>query len=531
MLEGFARVRRGLRVLVGAVVMAVCLYSTSYAKAERYDLIYIWDTDLETVLDYKQELEDLFEEDIVKRLKIVGREGEYGVIFDTNGSARNVVKEMARQGEILRQAGLAEANGIMDEGYSQLYNVCYGLGPNVEALKERYHKLYGYLGEELGKKLLIEKTGYDNYTLIYRMRGNKGAATALAKKHAKLLKAKKVRTSITAENNNEVVYGESSLLDDIGETVAKEEVPVSAPAEPVKGPRPIVEATKVKKTRPVESTTVDIAPVLAPKAKLVAGNNAEVERQVAEMLRELQKKGALRGDEKSGWVVYDLQNDTTLVEINANELFQAASMIKPFVALAYFHQVKNGKLKYGSKARQNMEAMIQRSNNSATNWVMKQVGGPSKCEQILRQHYGHIFHRTIISEYIPAGGKTYRNSALPSDYARFLKALWRRELPYEKELRRVMALPGHDRLYDGTSLPRGTIVYNKTGSTARLCGDMGILVLKTRNGGRYPYAIVGIIERETKAADYGTWMKTRGNVIRRVSSLVYEGMKTNRNLL
>jgi beta-lactamase class A len=161
---------------------------------------------------------------------------------------------------------------------------------------------------------------------------------------------------------------------------------------------------------------------------------------------------------------------------------------------------------------------------------MRQAGGPEKCEQILRSHYGSIFKNTLIKEYIPANGRTYRNSAMPSDYIRFLRALWNNEVPYGKELRRVMALPGRDRLYSGTPIPQGTLVYNKTGSTAHLCGDMGILVLKTVKGDRHPYAIVGIIERSSRADNYGQWMLTRGNVIRQVSTLVYQEMKKKHKL-
>ena len=94
-----------------------------------------------------------------------------------------------------------------------------------------------------------------------------------------------------------------------------------------------------------------------------------------------------------------------------------------------------------------------------------------------------------------------------------------------------MSLPGRDRLYNGTPIPRGTLVYNKTGSTARLCGDMGILVAKDRKGNRYPYALVGIIERDTRASNYGNWMLTRGNVIRQVSTLVYKELKKQYQLL
>jgi len=94
-----------------------------------------------------------------------------------------------------------------------------------------------------------------------------------------------------------------------------------------------------------------------------------------------------------------------------------------------------------------------------------------------------------------------------------------------------MALPGRDRLYHGTPIPRGTLVYNKTGSTAHLCEDMGILVPKTRHGGRFPYVIVGIIERRSKASDYGRWVHSRSRVIREVSTLVYKELKKEHQLL
>ena len=177
-----------------------------------------------------------------------------------------------------------------------------------------------------------------------------------------------------------------------------------------------------------------------------------------------------------------------------------------------------------------MEAMIQRSSNSATNWVMRQVGGPHSCQKLLLSNYPHIFKNTVINEYIPAGGRTYKNSSLPSDYIRFLRELWNNKLPYNKEIRRVMALPGRDRLYHGTPIPQGTLVYNKTGSTAHLIGDMGILVPKTVNGGRYPYAIVGLIERSSRPSNYRNWMINRSNVIREVSTLVYKEMKKEHHL-
>ena len=498
-----------------------------YGEKGQFDLVYIWDENLESVLDYKDQLEELFDEETQKRLKVVGRGKEYGIIYDKNGRADDVIKEIARHGAILRDAGLDEAWAVEDLGYDELYNVSYGLGPNLEDLKKTYDKIYQYLGKDVGKKLFIERTDSNNYTLIYRRRGDKHSTTMVAIRHARMLKKKKIGTSITPENNNEVVYGESSLLNDFKDTL-----------EPIESrPRPkriTATAKKVKKNTTLaksgKNSKSGKVPPAAAKAPPLKGDYTKVEQNVEALIKKLRRKGRIRGDERTGWMVYDLKTNTSIVDINANALFQAASMIKPYVALAFFHKVKQGKLKYGPKSRQMMEAMIQRSSNSATNWVMRQVGGPYSCQKLLRSNYPHIFKNTVINEYIPAGGRTYKNSSLPSDYIRFLRELWNNKLPYNKEIRRVMALPGRDRLYHGTPIPQGTLVYNKTGSTAHLIGDMGILVPKTVNGGRYPYAIVGLIERSSRPSNYRNWMINRSNVIREVSTLVYKEMKKEHRL-
>jgi len=89
-----------------------------------------------------------------------------------------------------------------------------------------------------------------------------------------------------------------------------------------------------------------------------------------------------------------------------------------------------------------------------------------------------------------------------------------------------MGLPGIDRLYtDARQVPQGTQVFNKTGSTAMCCGDMGILVARGRDGKRYPYIVIGIIESGHRASSYGPWISRRADVIREVSNLVYLDMK------
>ena len=493
------------------------------AKRDTFDIIYILSKDMERVLDYKDELETIFGPKVLRKMKIVGKGDQYAIIYDGNDSARTVTKTLVEHGELLRKAGFDEAWATKEQDFHSLFNVSYGLGPNLEPLIKMYKKLYYYLGENVRKDLFIEETDYGNYTLIYRRRGDELSTTKIAKKHARLLRKKRIKTSLTRENNNTIVYGESSLINDTGDPaaiVARKNYALSrVPVDSRKTTVPAKEKKRVKQSP-------------EPKSRLAfSSSKSRVEQNIESYIDGLRRKGKISKDESTGWMVYDLANDRAIVDINADQDFQAASMIKPFIALAFFHQVKNGKYKYGRRSRRNMEAMIQRSSNSSTNWVLKQVGGPAACEAILKKHYGHIFKKTAITEYIPANGRTYKNKARPSDYVRFLRALWNKKLPYGKELRRLMALPGRDRLYHGTPIPQGTLVYNKTGSTAHLCGDMGILVPKTKKGGRYPYVVVGIIERESRPANYGSWMNSRSKVIRQVSTMVYKEMKREHKLL
>jgi len=252
-----------------------------------------------------------------------------------------------------------------------------------------------------------------------------------------------------------------------------------------------------------------------------------VQNRIEGHIKSLRAKGGLRGDERTAWIVYDFTDGRELANINGNTPLQAASMIKPYLALAYFHEVAAGKFSYDATARRHLELMIQKSNNDSTNWVMRQTGGPETTEALLKRHYSPLCQNIEIVEYIPEGGKTYRNQAAAADYARFLHALWYQQLPHSAEILRMMSLPGIDRLYtDVPSIPEGTRVYNKTGSTAMCCGDMGILVARGRDGKTYPYAVIGIIESARKnTSSYSSWISRRADVIREVSNLVYLDMK------
>jgi hypothetical protein len=67
-------------------------------------------------------------------------------------------------------------------------------------------------------------------------------------------------------------------------------------------------------------------------------------------------------------------------------------------------------------------------------------------------------------------------------------------------------------------------VYDKTGTTSHLCGDMGILVALRDDGKRFPYIVIGLIQKTSPASRYFSWMHNRGDIIRHVSAMAYEEM-------
>ena len=280
--------------------------------------------------------------------------------------------------------------------------------------------------------------------------------------------------------------------------------------------------------------------LLGPSGPADAIGESGLQVQVLELLGQLRRQGQIGDNERYSWAVYDFTAGRTLVSINGEQQRQAASMIKPFVAQAYFFQVKQsgGRVSYTGEVRSTMERMIRRSSNPATNQIMEMVSrnhkgrGPADVEAVLKTNAPRVFQQTRIVETIPAGGKTYRNLASAEDYNRFLIALWNDQLPYSGELRSIMALPKRDRIVHGVeAIPDSVRVYEKTGSTARLCGDMGIIEAPGRNGRRYPYTFIGIIERPTSAKNYGAWITKRANAIRTVSGLVYQELKERYRLV
>ena len=397
---------------------------------------------------------------------------------------------------VLLLAGLF-SGALWADTSSAEYDVSYLWHTERDQVEEYRQRVAGILGARAAKDLkVVSRSGL--YGLIYDRKGGIEGAKRVARAHTRLLQSRGLEEAAPIRSADWDSLRSGSIAKGSAAT-----------------------GSAVSREKPSRKHSV-----AQRKSQM-----SSLETALEDYIKKLRRQGKISSDERTGWSVFDITTGEKLVTINDNMQFQAASLIKPFVAAAFFHKVKNKQLIYGSRSRRHMERMIQHSSNRSTNWVMRHVGGPRAVQALLQKHYPAIFKDLDLVEYIPRGGRTYRNKASISDYSRFLYALWNNELPAASEIKRLMALPGADRLYTGVEdLPAGTQVYNKTGSTSRVCGDMGILIVKGKNGKRYPYILIGVIEKQNRARPYTTWIRSRGDVIRNVSNLVYQDIAERHNL-
>lgn len=378
---------------------------------------------------------------------------------------------------------------------STLFDVSYVWTGNLDSLYKYKSEVGQVLGPEVSSKLRVVDGSGDLYGLIYYRQGDSQDAVHVARVHTSLLQSRGLEAAAPIRSRDwDFVAPHTS---EAGNSAT--------------------------------SASQSMSP--APERDTGSPKISDLSSAVNSTIQKMRRQGLVAPDERTAWSVYDFTTGEKLVSINEDIQLQAASLIKPFVALAFFHKVKTDGFIYGSDSQRHMARMIRYSDNSSTNWIMRQLGGPQEVQRILQRNYPGIFADTNIVEYIPANGRTYRNMASAHDYSRFLYALWNEAIPGADEIKRLMALPGPDRVAGTKSIPKNTIVYGKTGSTAHLCGYMGILVVPGDTGQSYAYTLIGIIEKKNRPDSYSAWIDSRGDVIRRVSSVVYTGISRQHKLL
>ena len=486
----------GLRL----VVLAIALPAGAVEGDGTYDISYLWTPYLDGALEYRELVVEQLGPDVGAHLQVVrGGTGNYGVLYDRGGTDAEEAREVANRHHRILVAAFGGkellADVLPDKGFARLRHIRYGTAADLAAAQELFAVMAGSLGPEVARGLVVQRAG-EGYEVLYRLYGTPDEAAAVAEDHLAALGENGSHIAVVAADAGQAVWDSSTA------TAQR-----SAP-----------------KPTPVPDSPAPPEPALALRFDEM---DQGLRDAVNDYIQTQRGKGVVASDEHTAWVAYDLQVDRTLMAINSDSPLQCASMIKPFVALAFFHEVDRGRFTYGPKSTAQLEAMLQRSNNESTNWFIDQIGGVERTRKILADNYGEMLAGLELVEKIPPGGGTYLNKATAEDYARFLRALWRDELPHSDEIKRAMNLPNRDRIYSGVPvIPVGTAVYDKTGTTARLCGDMGILVAHDSAGQPVPYVIVGIIEKDVRHPRLYEFARSRGGVIREVSGLVYSELES-----
>ena len=179
-----------------------------------------------------------------------------------------------------------------------------------------------------------------------------------------------------------------------------------------------------------------------------------------------------------------------MVSIHGDQPFPMASTVKIAIAANYLAQVEHGRRSLddkiaGRSARSLMEAMIIRSDNHATDLLLRDLGGPDTVQAWLEQQqiHGLRIDRTI-AQLLRAKRDLYdvRDSSTPKAMVDLLRRIDSGKLlkpAGQSYLLTLMARckTGKNRIRG--LLPSGTPVENKTGTLNGLTTDVGFITLPT----------------------------------------------------
>ena len=255
--------------------------------------------------------------------------------------------------------------------------------------------------------------------------------------------------------------------------------------------------------------------------------DSPLEADFESYIKSRRRRKILAATDRTSFVVYDISKGKKIVSINEDRQMMAASIIKNFVMLAYFHEVKYGRQKHTAVNKGNLRAMIQWSSNPSTNYFIRLLGGPARVNRILRNNYPY-FKQTRIVETIPPSGRTYRNMTSARDLSTFFLRLWQGKLPHSEKMKWYFKLKNGDYIYKKTYIPTSVEVYNKTGTVYGLVGDGGVLVLRDPQGRARPYIFIGMMEDRTKTntrnrwQSFYHWKNRRAYILRRLSEQAYK---------
>jgi beta-lactamase class A len=220
-----------------------------------------------------------------------------------------------------------------------------------------------------------------------------------------------------------------------------------------------------------------------------------------------------------GIAALDLNSGKT-VSINGDTAFPMASTVKLAVAAAYLSQVDYGRRTLdqriaGKSAYSLMEAMLVRSDNYATDVLIRNLGGPKTVQQWVNWHglSGIRIDRTIAQLLSDRRDlRDTRDSSTPMAMIALLKKIETGNVlkPQSRSFLQTMmarCITGSNRIR--ALLPAGTRVEHKTGTLTGLTDDVGFITLP--DGRRIAVAIF---------ARYGS---DRPRTIAEAARAIYDG--------
>ena len=242
----------------------------------------------------------------------------------------------------------------------------------------------------------------------------------------------------------------------------------------------------------------------------------------------------------AGIYIYDYHTGKT-VDINKDEVFPAASIIKIPVLLDFFNRNKDlekegfepvsldkkltfteahrtegsGNLQFKSadvdySIDYLAKIMIRKSDNSATNMLIEEVGGINQLNAALR-HWG--FSKTQVTSWLPDLNGT--NTTTPYDIATMLYNIDNQKFLPLQSAANIKEYMSHveNRTLIKSQLPENAVLMHKTGDIGKMLGDAGVIYSPSGK----KYIMVIMVKRPHN--DYGA-----RDLIQKVSKTVYNSL-------
>ncbi len=223
--------------------------------------------------------------------------------------------------------------------------------------------------------------------------------------------------------------------------------------------------------------------------------------------------------------IHDLSKNETVVNIKADRIRNAASLIKPFVMLTVYDLAKQNRIYLTDTVENQIYKMITISHNESTNDLIRLIGKGSTfrgLELINATIKKYGFRDTYLVEAIPEGGRTYRNRTSAYDMSEFFRKLYSRTLVspyYSQKMIDILLNNKVHRIETPTLVQDGVPVADKTGYVRGTNGDCGIVFLRNIKQNASDYVVSIIIENPYRPQE--GWGKQKTAVIRHLSNLIY----------